>query len=210
MLIRNKWICFSLVVLSGFGAARADDLQTLSSETTQLYAKHLVELFEKENPGRQSKFEVDPALARGLHSDQDGIILVPAKGLKDDTIDPAVESENGAGLCYLFLSPCYSPMADGKAIDAKKLHRITFKNGQGGDQEAICLVVTVKHKAGDDWRLFGFGGEKTPIIDSQFGESTADVDKPVAVTVSSVKDKKANLALTLFKKYSASFAIGAK
>ena len=209
-MIRNQWVCVALVVFIGLGSAKAEDLQPMSAESTQLYAKHLVELFEKENKERQSKFEVDVAQAKGLHAGQEGIILVPAKGLKEDSIDPAVESENGAGLCYLFLSPCYAPIIDGKSIDAKKLCSIKFKNGQGDDQEAIGLVMTVKHKGGDDWRLFGYGADKSPVIDSPFGESSADVEKPVALIVSGAKDKKANLALTLFKKYSSSFAIGSK
>ena len=209
-MIRHSWICFVLFAVFGFASVSADDLQTLDSDTTQLYAKHLVEVFEKQNPTRAAKFEVDVALAKGLHSDEDGIILVPAKGMKDDTIDPAVETEQGAGLCYLFLSPCYAPITDGKAIDAKQLHRIKFKNGQGVDQDAICLVVTVKHKGGDDWRLYGFGGEKSPVINSEFGLSSANVESPLALSVGPAKNKKADVTLTLFKKYAASFPITGK
>ena len=209
-MLRNKWVGATLFVLFGFGAAKAEELQPLSAETSQTYAKHLVELFEKENKERPAKFEVDPAQATGLHVDQDGIILVPVKSLKEDVVDPAVESANGGGLCYLFMSPCYAPMIDGKPIDDKKLRRVKYKNGQGVDQEAICLVVTVKHVGGDDWRLYAFGAENSPVVDAPFGESTETIDKPLALRVSGAKDKKANLTLTVHKKYSASFAIGHK
>jgi hypothetical protein len=71
-------------------------------------------------------------------------------------------------------------------------------------------VVTVKHVGGDDWRLFAFGAEKAPLIDSRFSTSQEDVDGTLALRVSGAKDNKANLALTIHKKYSASFAIGQK
>jgi hypothetical protein len=209
-MIRNVWVSATLLSLVGFGSAiRAGEMQQMSPESSQSYGQHLSELFEKENKERQVKFEVDPMQATGMHEDQDGILVVPIKGLKEGEIDPAVESENGGGLCYLFLSPCYTPVVDGKPIDTKKLRRVKFKHGQE-DREAICLVVTVKHVGGDDWRLFAFGAEKAPVIDSRFSESPEDVDRTLAVRVSGAKDNKANLALTLYKKYSASFAISQK
>jgi hypothetical protein len=201
IMIRNIWLCAALIALQGFGSAiRAGEMQQMSSESSQRYGQHLSELFEKENRERQVKFEVDPTQATGLHEDQDGILVVPIKGLKEEVIDPAVVSENGGGLCYLFLSPCYTPVVDGKPIDGKKLRRVKFKNGQGDDREAICLVVTVKHVGGDDWRLFAFGAEKTPVIDSRISESQENVDRTLAIQVGGAKDNKANLALTLYKK----------
>lgn len=208
---RNIGVYAVVMALIGFGSdSRAGEMQPMSPESSQRYGQHLSELFEKENGERQVKFEVDPAQATGLHEDQDGILIVPIKGLKEGEIDPAVESENGGGLCYLFLSPCYTPVIDGKPIDGKKLRRVKFKNGQGDDREAICLLVTVKHAGGDDWRLFAFGAGKSPVIDSRFSESPENVDRTLAIRVSGAKDNKANLALTLHKKYSASFAIGQK
>jgi hypothetical protein len=210
-MIRNRVVCAALIALVGFASAsRAGDLAQMSPESCQRYGQHLSELFERENGERQVKFEVDPTQATGLHEDQDGILVVPIKGLKEGEIDPAVESENGGGLCYLFVSPCYTPVVDGKPIDSKKLRRVRFKNGQGDDREAICFVVTVKHVGGDDWRLLAFGAEKTPVIDARFSESQENVDRTLAIRVSGGKDNKANLALTLYKKYSASFAIGQK
>jgi hypothetical protein len=210
-MIRNIRICVALIALFGFASAsRADDLEQISSESSLTYGQHLVELFEKENKERQVKFEVDPAQATGLHAGDDGILAVPIKGLKEGENDPAVESENGGGLCYLFMSPCFAPVIDGKPIDAKKLRRIKFKDGEGNEREAICLIVTVRHVGGDDWRLLAFGTEKAPVIDSRLSESAENVDRTLAIRVSGAKENKANLALTVFKKYSASFAIGHK
>ena len=210
-MIRTAWICVTLVTLLGFGSiSQAEDLQKMAPEMSQLFAKHLSELFNKENQERQAKFEVDPALATGLHSGQDGIIAVPIKGMKEGTVDPAVESENGGGLCYLFMSPCFTPIVDGKPVDAKKLRKIKFDNGQGMEREAICMIVTVKHVGGDDWRLFAFGADKTPVINSQFGESSTGGDNLVAIRFIDGKDKKGSLELTLLKKYSAAFTISSK
>lgn len=210
-MIRNFWTGVALLALLGFGSAcQAEDLQAMSRESAQLYAQHLSELFDKDNKERQVKFEVDPSQATGLHASGDGILVVPMKGLKEGEIDPAVETENGGGLCYLFMSPCFTPVVDGKPIDGKKLRRVKYSNGQGGEREAICLLVTVKHVGGDDWRLYAYGAEKSPVIDARFSESAENVDTTLAMRVNGAKDNKANLALTLFKKYSASFPIGIK
>jgi hypothetical protein len=209
-MIRNLTTGITLFTLFAFGATcRAEDLKKMSPEASQAYGQHLSELFEKENKERQVKFEVDPSQASGLSAGQDGILAVPIKGLKEGVIDPAVESENGGGLCYLFLSPCFTPVIDGKPIDPKKLRSVKYSGGQG-EREAFCLIVTVKHVGGDDWRLYAFGSEKTPVIDARFSEEAEDVDTAVAIRVNGAKDNKANLALTLYKKYSAAFPIGVK
>ena len=182
----------------------------MSAETTQSYASHLVELFKNQTKDPQVKFDVDFAQATGLHAGQDGIIAVPVKGLKEEAVDPAVETENGAGLCVLFLSTCYAPTLEGKPIDAKKLRRFKYNDGQGGEREALCLLVSVKHVGGDDWRLLAFGTEAKPVIDSTFSEATESTDKQLTIKVSGAKDKKAKLGFTVFKKYSASFGIEVK
>lgn len=208
---RLSWICVALVALLGSTSiGRAADLEQMAPEVSQLFAQHLSTLFKKEYPELQSKFEVDPAQATGVREGQDGIVAVPIKGLKEGEIDPAVESEAGAGLCYVFLSPCYVPMVDGKPIEDKKLRRIKFDNGQGAQREAICLLVTVKHVQGDDWRLYGFGTEKAPVINAQFGGATTNADKSFALRVNALKDKKAMLEVTLHNKYSTSFFIATK
>jgi hypothetical protein len=211
MMIRNLWLCVPIVAMLGFTpVSRADDLEVISPEVTQLYAKHLSDLFEKENADRQIKFEIDADQATGVHAGQDGLIVVPVKGLKEDAPDPAVETEKGGGLCYLFLSTCYIPLVDGKPIDAKKLHHIKYTNGEGEVRETVCLLISVKHVEGDDWRLLAFGTEKTPVIDARISEGADSTDKPLEFRVRDVKDQKANLVFQLFSKYSASFAIAHK
>lgn len=209
-MIRTTGVCIALVTLLGFGTVgQAADLEPMTAEMCQLYAQHLTDLFNKESQDRQAKFEVDPSQATGVRAGQDGIILVPAKGLKEGNVDPAVETECGGGLCYLFMSPCFAPTVSGKPVDLKKLRTVKFDNGQGEQREAICLLVTVKHVEGDDWRLFGYGPDKSPVINAQFGLADAAPDKqPLALKVSGKDNSK--LELTLYKKYSAFFNIASK
>jgi hypothetical protein len=211
IMICARWVCVTLVALFGLGSiGRADELEQMAPDMSQLFAMHLTELFNKENPERQAKFDVDPAQATGLRSGRDGIVAVPIKGLKEGEVDPAVESENGAGLCYLFLSPCFAPFVDGKPVDTSKLRSVKFDDGQGGKREAICLIVTVKHVDGDDWRMYCFGADKKPVLNSQFGGSSQSADKTLAIRVNGGKDMKANLEFTLHKKYSAAISIATK
>ena len=190
--------------------SQGEELEKMAPEMSQLYAMHLTDVFKKEHKDLQTKFEVDPSQASGLRAGNDGIVAVPIKGLKEGEIDPAVESETGAGLCYLFLSPCFTPTIGGKPVDTEKLRRIKIDNGQGSGIEAICMIVTVKHIDGDDWRLFGFGNEKKPILSAQFDESAQGADKSLAIAVKERSKKELALEFTLHKKYAASFSIAAK
>ena len=209
-MIRNVSLCFALAASMAFGSvSRAEQMETIAPDVVQLYAQHLTELFEKDVQDRQVKFDVDVAQATGLHIGNDGVIVVPIKGLKAGSPDPAVETENGAGLCYLFMSTCYAPKIDGKPVDATKLRRLKIKDGEGNDRETICVLVTVKHVDGDDWRLYGFGTEKAPVLKPQFGEAVSGGDKPLSIRAKSAGSS-TNLEFTLFGKYAASIEIGSK
>jgi len=113
-------------------------------------------------------------------------------------------------MCYLFMSPCFNPLVDGKPCPAEKLRRLKFTDGEGNEREATCLLVTAKHVDGDDWRLYVFGADKKPLIDSRFGESLENAKGNLAIHVNNAKDHKANLVFTVFNKYSASFDIAHK
>jgi hypothetical protein len=208
MKIRHLWFGVTAVALLGFASVgRAEELEALEPELSQQIAQQLSEKFEKEHADRQVKFEVDPSQAAGFHAGSDGLILVPIKGLKDGNVDPAVETECGAGLCYVFMSSCFAPLIDGAPADVKKLRSVKFLGPDGNDSEAICLLLSVKHVEGDDWRLLCFGKEKDPVIKAQFGEATDSADNALSMKVKGAKDQKADLAFTLFSKYAASFPI---
>lgn len=210
-MIRTFWICCAVVGLAAFGSiGRADEFEKMMPEITELYAKYLSEHFEQQVPDRQVKFEVDFSKATGLHAGQEGVISVPIKGLKEDISDPAYESEHGMGLCYLFMSPGYVLMSDGKAIDPAKLRKVKINDEQGAERESICLILTAKHVGGDDWRLYGFGTDKKPIISASFAETSSKADKAVDIRIDGAKNQKAVLEVIVHKRYSASFTFGTK
>ena len=209
-MIRNVSLCFALAASMAFSSvSHAQQMDSIPGDVVLVYAQHLTELFEKDVQDRQVKFEVDVSQASGIHNGNDGVIIVPIKGLKAGSPDPAVETENGAGLCYMFMSACYAPKIDGKPIEASKLRRLKTKDREGVDRETICVLVTVKHVDGDDWRLYGFGTEKAPVLKPQFGEAVSGGDKPLSIRAKSAGNK-TNLEFTLFGKYAASMEIGSK
>jgi len=207
-----KNLCLtSLAALCGLvSLASGDELERMDSDIAKQYGKHISELFAKDLKDVAIQFDVDAELARGFHSDENGILMVPMKGMKENEINPDVEKENGAGLCYLFMSPCYQPHADGKEIDASKLLSVKFTDGEGNSREALALIITVKHAGGDDWKLYAFGKEKAPLIKSQFGVASGTGKGVVDISVDSPKEQKANLTFTVVSQYAASFPISVK
>ena len=186
--------------------SRADDLQKMAPERSQLYAQLLSDQFEKDIQDRQVKFVVDAANASGLRSGQDGIIVVPARNLVEESNNAELLTPNGAALGYLFLSPCFTPIIDGKAVDMSKLRRLNLPDGR----EVICLLLTVKRTNGDDWRMYGFGNEKTPLVNSSFAQASDTAGSQISIQVTGAKDKVANLDVTVFGKFIASFKIATK
>jgi len=200
----------ALICLCSISVTVAEDLAAMEAEIAKLYAKHISDVFQKDLKNPAVKFEANSEKAKGFHVGHDGILMVPSKALKEGEIDPNVESENGAGVCFLFMSKCYQPLVNGKPIDESKLHTVKFNDGDGNSQEAIGLILTVKHVGGDDWRLFAFGKDKKPLISSPFGGSSGGATDYLDIKADSPKDMKSNLTLTIAKKYSASFPIAAK
>ena len=188
-------------------AAVAQDLSELDSDTTAAYAQHLTDQFKKLED-HQVKIEVDPEKAVGLADEMEGIIVVPVKELKEGETDEAVKTEQGAGLAYLFCSPRFDPIVDGKKLDAKKLRTVKYNDDSGAEKTATCLILAVRNVEGDDWRLYAYGADKKPVIDAKFREADESTDGNLAITVKEAKGKKQKLVVTLFGKYSADFMIG--
>lgn len=207
-MVRCVGICLAVAGLMSFGSVgSAEEFEKMGPEITELYAKYLSENFDEKVPGRQLKFAVEPAKAIGLHRNgQEGVMAVPAKGLKEDPNDPAFESEKGAPLCYLFLTHTYAPIVDGKPIDPTRLNRFKINDEAGAERDAACMILTVKHVAGDEWRLLGFGSDAKPIVSSVFGQASKDGVKSVEMRVDAANDGKAKLEMTVHKKYSAEFS----
>lgn len=210
MNVKKLWLTSMSVVCGFVSLAAGDELEKMDADIAKQYGKHIAELFTKDLKDVALTFDVDSELASGLHAEEDGILMVPMKGMKEGTINPDVEKETGAGLCYLFLSPRYQPHVDGKPIDVSKLLTVKFTDGEGNSREALAMIVTIKHAEGDDWRLYAFGKEKTPLIKSQFGIASGSAKGVVDLSVDSPREGKANLTFTIVGKYAASFPISVK
>lgn len=210
MNLKKLLINSSLALCCLISSAAAADLERMDAEVAKQYGKIISELFAKDLKDAAITFEVDPDLTTGLHAENEGIMIVPMKGMKEGEINPDVEKEHGGGLCYLFLSPSYKPHADGAPIDPAKLLSVKFQDEEGNTHEALAMIVTVKHEGGDDWRLYAFGKEKTPLIKSPFGIANGTAKGIVDIGVDSPKDGKANLTFTLVGRYSAAFPITVK
>jgi hypothetical protein len=196
-------VCMSMATTT----VMAQDLSELDEDTTTAYAQQLTEQFNKVKD-HQVKIEVDPKQAVGLVDDSEGIIIVPTKDLKEGETDDAVNTELGAGLAYLFCSPRFDPIINGKKIDAKKLRTVKYKDDDGAEKTATCLILTVRNVEGDDWRLYAYGAEKKPVIDAKFAEAVEAPEGNLTIAAKEAKGKKQMLVVTLFEKYAAEFAIG--
>lgn len=190
--------------------ALAQELAPLEPDITQLYASLLTENYAEVE---DKQVEVDPDIegAKGLALGMEGVIIVPTKGLNPESAigDPEAQSETGAPLAIMFMSPRFNPLVDGKPVDEEKLRTITFTDGEGNEQKATMLLLAAKNVEGDDWRLNVFGSGKEPLVQSQFGgaEDIPDEEETVAIMVSEPEDDKATLTVRVFGLYTASFEI---
>ncbi len=111
---------FSVCVFWLGAKARADEspLSEMDPDVAKEYGGKIAEQFNKENKDLPVKIVPDADKAVGLvNADtNEGILLVPLKGFREETEGPKdAEKDRGIGLCYIFMSPSYKPLADGKA-----------------------------------------------------------------------------------------------
>jgi hypothetical protein len=184
----------------------AEDMKVMETDTAQVYGQHLSALFEKQKD-QQVKVEPAPADACGLVLGREGIVAVPCKQLDEQELQKAVESEAGAPLAYLFLSPRFNPLESGKKMDAKKLRSVEY-DADGEKKQATALILAVRHVEGDDWRLYVYGADKKPLFDTKFFEADDESDKKLDIRVQDAKDGRGTLVVTVLKKYEASIEIG--
>jgi hypothetical protein len=194
-------------------AADTSPLTELDPEIANRFGKMIHDQFAKENKDLQCKLEPNFEKATGLFNAEtnEGIIAVPAKTFKEDRENKELEKDPGAPVCFLCMSQTYNPLIDGKAIDAKKLRKIKFDDGQGGAaREATCLLCTVRHLEGDDYELYVYGTDKAPLLKSTFGEANNAPKADLALTIEDPKKDSATLVFNIFGKYSASIPIAHK
>jgi hypothetical protein len=192
-------------------AENASPLEEMDADTAKEYGGMIAGLFAKELKNPQVKIDGDLDKAVGLVNltTREGIIAVPVKNFKEDLENKQLETDNGMGLCYLFLSQTFNPVIDGKPVDLKKLRTVKFTDADGNERLATCLLCSAKHD-GDDWKLYVFGSDKQPLVQSPFGEASDAPKGDLALTIQDPTPEKGQLVLNLFGKYSASITVGLK
>ncbi len=196
----------SLVLLLA-AATSAQELAVMEPETAREYGRMLSDLFAK-TEGQQVKIEPSATEATGLQLSGDGIIFVPSKQLDSDKVDPAAESETGAPLAYLFISPRFELLHSGKPFDRKKLRAVKYGDDNSQEREVTALILAVRHLSGGDWRLYFYGSEKKPLIEAKFFDADDPKHKNVGIQVIDMKNGHGTLVVTALKKVEASFEFG--
>lgn len=193
-------------------AESGSPLEEMDADTAKEYGGMIASLFTKQLKDAQLKMEPDVDKACGLVNvgTREGIIAIPVKGWKEDRENKAVESDTGIGMCYLFMSPTYNPLIDGKPADVKKLRTVKFADGDGNERSATCLLCSVKHVEGDDWQLYVWGSEKQPVIKSPWGEASDAPKADLALAIQDPTKEKAQLVLNIFGKYASAIEISHK
>jgi hypothetical protein len=194
--------------------ARADEspLSEMDPDVAKEYGGKIAEQFNKEYKNLPVRIVPDADKAVGLvNADtHEGILLVPLKGFREESEGPKeTEKDRGIGLCYIFMSPSFKPLADGKPADAKRLRMMKFKDSEGNEHDTLCLVCSVKHVE-DDYLLMVYSGDNEPLSKSSFEEATDAPKADLALTMKDAKDDKATLTINLFGKYCVGIPISHK
>jgi hypothetical protein len=188
-------------------------LSEMDPDVAKEYAGKLAEQFNKEMKDLPVKIAPDADKAVGLvNADtNEGILLIPLKGFQEDNeIRKDAEKDRGIGLWYVFMSPSFKPMADGKPASAKQLRIMKFKDSEGNEHDTLCLIGAVKHVEGDEWLLMVYSGDKEPLSKNTFEEATDAPKSDLALTIKDAKGDKLSLVVNLFGKYCVSIPLSHK
>lgn len=186
-------------------------LEEMDADTAKEYGGMIAKLFADQLKNPQVKIDGDVDKAVGLVNltNREGIIAIPAKEFKENLEDKQFEAECGKGICYLFLSQTFNPLIDGKPVDEKKLRVVKFSDADGNERKATCLLCSAKHD-GDEWKLYVYGSDKKPLIESPFGQADDAPKADLALTIQDPTPEKGQLVFNLFGKYSSAITVGLK
>jgi hypothetical protein len=185
----------------------AEDLEILDPQIAQAFAQALIEVADKVDKP-QLKVEGDVEKACGVHLDQVGLIVVPQKDMSPD--NDKVNSDPGAPVAHLFMSHVFTPIIDGKPVDASKIRTLTFSGQDGNDHKVNYLILAARHTEDDAWHLYAYGSGDKPLIDAPIGEGTGPGTQPLALEVKDLDKNEATAYLTFFDQYQATFKISHK
>jgi hypothetical protein len=195
--------------IAGAASAAAEDLEQLDEQIAQAFAQVLNEEAGKvEKP--QVKIEGEIEKSTGVHREQVGLIIVPQKDLKAEDIPEAVNSDPGAPLGHLFMSMGFTPVIDGKPVEASKLRTLKITDQNGNEQQVSYLALAARHTDDDVWHLYGYGADDKPVLDVQIGEGAGPGTQPLAIEVKDLKDDEGTCYVTIYDRFQTSFKIAYK
>lgn len=197
--------------VGGSAVALAEDLEVLDPQIAQAFAQALVTEAEKIEKC-QVKVQADNEKACGVHREMAGLILVPQKDLSPDTAATSeeVNKDPGAPVAHLFMSQGFSPVIDGKPLDAAKLRSIKVMSPDGQEINVSYLALAARHTDDDVWHLYAYGTDEKPILDVQIGEGAGPGTQPVALEVKDLEDNTGTAFVTLFDRFQCSFKLNYK
>jgi hypothetical protein len=188
----------------------SDELTAIEPEQAKMIGKRLSDeaaIIDKP----QVKIDADPEKAVGLHAPKKaGMLIVPVKGLQEtEDVGATFQSEAGGPLAYLFLYHIV-PVIDGKKVDPSRLRSVKLTDDQGTEHTVYVLLLAVRQLSEEDYRLYAYGFDAKPLIDSKFSEGTGPGPEPVAVELKDTDEQKheGKLVVTVFGKYQAGFQAG--
>ena len=193
-------------------ASLPDDLTPIEPELAKKFGKILADEADKfEKP--QVKITADADKANGVHvPDKVGVLIVPQKDLKEsEELAAKFKADKGASLAYLFMYHVL-PVIDGKPVEASKVRSVKIKDDNGGEHLIYVLLLSVRQLADDDYRLYCYGHDDKPLVESKFAEGTGPGAEPAAVEIKEPNEAtmQGKLVVTVFGKYQASFTVGHK
>lgn len=205
MKSRSLSVILGLLLL--LDSARAADFESIPSDLAQQLATKISEDASKIDK-LKFKVDADAEKANGFHVPAKvGALIVPQKDLKEsEELAAKFKMDPGASLAYLFVYHL-TPLVDGKPLNSDRFHSVTFTDENGGQHNLNLLLLSVRQLADDDYRLYVFGKDATPLVDVKFAEGTGPGPTPVAVEIKDVNEttREGKIVVTVFGKYQASF-----
>lgn len=158
------------------GPAAAIELSPMPAENATTIAPALLELVGKVEK-LPAKFAGDADNAKGLLSDdqQQALMFIPAKSLKDDRENPSLGEGKGMPIGYIF----FHNLLPGDLKDKKKLFTFEYTDENGQKREVRFGVVTVKKESDDDFRMQIWGVTPEPVAEGNFEEEEGETKNPI-------------------------------
>lgn len=189
----------TVVILTGLslaGSIVGDELKPLGDEVVRRIAPKLMEKVDA-TADLPAKVTADNDHAKALVNEEapSGLMIIPAKELKDDRNNPELAKGKGVPVGVFFL---YNLLPEG-AADKNKLFSLSYTNDDGEQHDVRFGVLTI-HKVEGHFQLELWGSAEEPVAKTRLGNEEGDGKGPLAIEVTGKEVK-----LIWLGKYGASF-----